>query len=699
MSTLLKIHPAIGIARLGDGTTAFYISPERTGDLPIACDREGNTTLGADGEEERVSAFKDDARRIARQAARFRIDIYPDGGGPGRELCLGETIEVTDTLSGKRIKGEVVDIRWTVYLANKKASFYAFQQLEGEHGYSADHPLRNPEITGDGPRRRLIIDPGPCTVRATPASARRAAFARWDDPAVPQTFPPPLLPYSIDTLGDLLVSQQDNHARLLVLGGHGRSGSMHTGFGEPQSTSYANNDGWFDDTSDGPVSAQIEINVQEVNGLPPATGAYGHVLFPVQCLAWVIVGYQRYAPQITDIVTMDETIFDTAVRFLAYRPEIFGVPPFDRTAAANRPHTAAERAAWRRSAQWNHAYYPHFWRDIWPILTRPDRYKWVMDFDPTDGGDPHNPTPGAGGVFDPTLLSVPPDARQDAHTIEALRQRRQMIFETLRKPGQENAYQLPTHPSRPGTGPIGMPDLCGDNPISNTAASKFLCLSETVLFLLEQWANGTFINERAEQFADADRGVLGNVLGGSFCPGAETGWILRNPAIYSEPYRIRHRPGVTPGSLSLDIDLAHGMEPGDITRYSSIPWQADFNECSSQDVDITYERWNQIAPAGSGDPTPRVIQPIYWWPAHRPMEVFVRTPSGPGAPIVPLSTAVSQVLTHGVQVAWSRGIPQSYMGDLMMVTAWRELGFIVQNDDAKPGDPTFIEVESDLPTA
>ena len=67
-----KIHPAIGIARLGDSPDQFYLAPEQTGQLPIECDQDGNAILTPDGHEQPISTFKDDRRRIKRQAARFR---------------------------------------------------------------------------------------------------------------------------------------------------------------------------------------------------------------------------------------------------------------------------------------------------------------------------------------------------------------------------------------------------------------------------------------------------------------------------------------------------------------------------------------------------------------------------------------------------------------------------------------------------
>src|SRR6202022_2796249 len=101
------------------------------------------------------------------------------------------------------------------------------------------------------------IDPGPQSVQFYDqyqgASQRTASFAA--SPNAGQTFPPPLQPNSITSLGNLRCTQQDGANRLLVLGGFGNSGSMVTGFGNPKIETFANNDGWFDDISDGPVTA------------------------------------------------------------------------------------------------------------------------------------------------------------------------------------------------------------------------------------------------------------------------------------------------------------------------------------------------------------------------------------------------------------------------------------------------------------
>ena len=69
-----RIHPGIGIARLGDSPDEFCISPEKPAALPIDCDALGNPRLTPDGESElAITKFKDVQGRIKKQAARFRI--------------------------------------------------------------------------------------------------------------------------------------------------------------------------------------------------------------------------------------------------------------------------------------------------------------------------------------------------------------------------------------------------------------------------------------------------------------------------------------------------------------------------------------------------------------------------------------------------------------------------------------------------
>jgi hypothetical protein len=83
-----KIHPGIGIARIGNSPDEFFIGPESLGDI-----------------SEPSGGFKDKEGRIKRQACRFRIYGYNEQGNAVKEITL-----------------EDAEITWKVTLANTKAS-------------------------------------------------------------------------------------------------------------------------------------------------------------------------------------------------------------------------------------------------------------------------------------------------------------------------------------------------------------------------------------------------------------------------------------------------------------------------------------------------------------------------------------------------------------------------------------------------
>lgn len=864
MPTKYHIHPAIGIARLGNSPDEFCISPETPAALPIACSSAGNPLLAPDGKSElTVQKFKDGAGRIKRQAARFQLYVYDDKNPEGRPLKLG------DPISGGGNQGILVDIQWRAYLANKKASWYEFRQLEGEHGYAPSHPRRNAGIVGDEARQRLIIDPGPRTVDCT--QKRTASFDRDGRDVYATTFPPPLKPASIDTLGEL---KTDDAGRLLVLGGFGNSGSFkYDDFGQPRIDTYANNDGWFDDTSDGPVTARLVMYSPEVDAIR---------FIDVEAPAWVIVGYPRYAPEILDMITMDEVILDMSVQQFAYRTDLYGISGTFADPQVIPPTDQEGLALWRAGRLiWNPDYKPWFYRDIWPILFRADQFSYLTSILGLSNF-PHNQS--ARGSFDPYKLGVPPivdketlaecekdclqrfhsgklfadslspsaqvfekqstgknrragklsaastadlvptfeqalkkatkrfahqllgkdpgtdyaayrdqwlraksgeeyekakaeldeaiekaletagsgmdaelykqlrkttfDLLKRYHTGKLLEQYhekcvaratldpdgpyRRYLFDLLRKPGEENDFRVVGEPTSRIHGLPLMPLLCGDNPLSNTLPSKFLRLTTYQYFLLRQWSRGLFHNEELEGWAhpdpfnpyagwvnrngrDLDMGVLSNVLGGAFCPGGEVGWILRNPSIYLEPFRIKADPafssfrqtaaqanankGIVPeadysaysgSELSQDDNFDVGMQPGDLTKHMAVPWQADFNECTTNTVDVTYAEWNTIYPQSEGDS--RLVREeksweTLWWPAHRPLQVF--------------EPAIVDGSTTYLWLDWSRGIPQTNAGDLKMVTEWSKLAFVIRtpgvdntpSEVPPPSPPPYIAIE------
>ena len=204
MATVYKIHPAIGIARLGNHPTSFFIGPEAPGSPGVE--------LGSTGIETALTAYKAGGR-VKRQAARFRVFAYDQAADGTLEL-----------------RGEVPEdarIDWTVDLVNRKA------ELNRTVGPARP---RNSNITD---RSSLIIrNPQPVTISGT-GQAPAAVQGRFLGTQV--------------YLGEL---RTDARGRLLVLGGRGSSASVPPGVAL---TNFANNNRWHDDVSDGPVSATVTL--------------------------------------------------------------------------------------------------------------------------------------------------------------------------------------------------------------------------------------------------------------------------------------------------------------------------------------------------------------------------------------------------------------------------------------------------------
>jgi hypothetical protein len=573
------IYPAVGVARVGDSPTDFYIGPETYRGLPIMPDGSAFTPKD----------FRDAKGHMRRQAARFRI--YREAGGKTEEVTL-------DTPGVK-------EIRWTVHVANKKASWYQFKTSSGEQGYAPNHPLRNVDVVKEADRLKLIIDAGPRGISGRNAGGPPSPveFSRSTIPPGYKggSFPPSSIkPFTIDTLGNL---QTDAAGRLLFLGGHGRSGSTAK---NPALPTFANNDGWWDDTSDGPVQAAITLISGEVIDAQAA---------------WVITAPPKYAPQLANLVTLYDVIFDTFVRLQGGRPDMFA------------------DGAWKKGEQ---GYRPSFATDIAPIFQRAAGYRWVAAIPPK----PH--------AFDFGKFANPDPA---------LNEFRKYYLDAIRPPYSNNVIV------NSSSGATMMPYIAGDDALgaedeagAALATSKYLRLTDTQYFMLQQWVDGFFeVGARPEPHPGKrlTQAVLENCVGGAFSPGIEMTWISRNPAIYAGPFRIKVRANI-PDPLSLGFDPERGMEPGDIARYMALPWQADFNECSSQPINT---------------------RTMWWWPVQRPEFVYLKS---------------------GHQVPWvgtdydQRGSDYiSFADNVQMVHNWDKLGSVY--DIGSAGHEDFVEVERTLP--
>ena len=92
-------------------------------------------------------------------------------------------------------------------------------------------------------------------------------------------------------LGEILT---DEAGRLLVLGGHGVSASSDGS----RAITFANNEGWHDDVSDGPVTAEVKLNGATLEVVP----------------AWVVVAPPNYGPQRKSVRTMWDLMRDVAIK-------------------------------------------------------------------------------------------------------------------------------------------------------------------------------------------------------------------------------------------------------------------------------------------------------------------------------------------------------------------------------------------------
>ena len=201
------IHPSIGIARLGNSPTDYFIGPEVSGYGPQPKD----------------GLFKDNEGRVKRQAVRFRIYAYDSSDKVVKEITADDG-----------------SVTWKVHLVNRKSASNEFK--------SFFNPLptkkRNSDVVGEERERTLVIDPGPLTINGINQGGTNFRFNKGKC-------------FGVEVpLGEL---RTDDKGRLIVLGGFGRSDCRDGNRDKYPLENFANNDGWFDDTSDGPVAASVTL--------------------------------------------------------------------------------------------------------------------------------------------------------------------------------------------------------------------------------------------------------------------------------------------------------------------------------------------------------------------------------------------------------------------------------------------------------
>ncbi len=318
----LRIHPSIGIARVGNSPDGYFVGPERVGDF----DRP-------------KQGFRDEHGRLKRQGARFRVfEHFPDGSA--REVSPGEA-----------------KITWHVTLANRKAagprflSYPSFLKLKDKKGSAKaamdGFPLRNKKIKKD--RSSLVL--GPASATLVP-DAKEPQDIQHSGCFFGRTLKAPI------TLGRL---QHDEDGRLLVLGGYGLAGSP---VGEPLSLNpndFADQDGWYDDTSDGQVTATVQFAHAPEEPVQ------------VEGAAWLVVVPPKFAPAFQTPVTLYDALLQRAV------DKGLRKVPSDQ---------------------------PSFTRDIFPILRRASQVRWTFADGQRQG------SPNGFHSFQMALVALPAQAKR-----------------------------------------------------------------------------------------------------------------------------------------------------------------------------------------------------------------------------------------------------------------------------------------------
>ncbi len=394
--------------------------------------------------------FRDDEGNLKRQAARFRVFEY--------QYDDGEPVGVREVVH----RGDV-SIRWSVHLCNRKAASRRFPPDEAG-------TLRNPGID----RERLIIDGGRQDVEGV--SSQVGVRGSFLDESV--------------TLGAL---RTDEYGRLVVLGGFGRSRSVPPNEPLPN---FANNPGWHDDVSDGPVTATIQ-----------AADADGNLTEVVAEPAWIVVAPPSFAPGLQNVVTWYDQALNIATRL-------------DRDYEPKRVS---------------------FIHHVHPILRRVSNLQWVNA--EIRGG--HSASRPRGDFLDPDYIA------RLADPSEQTRGEREAVF--------ANLYD-PNNPAGFGTMPQLNVGIAPDDPLREEIATALTPLQLRLLRKWStgrfeaDWTGEAPSAPTLDEIDEAgrpaalDRSAIEDTIGTPFYPGIEAGYLIARLDSYEAPFRIARR--MLPGQLT-----------------------------------------------------------------------------------------------------------------------------------------------------
>jgi hypothetical protein len=434
---------------------------------------------------------------LKRQAARFRV--Y----GVNAEGCIIR--ELTGQADAK--------IAWSVKLANTKSAWYGFQlALDIPEAASAPPTvLRNAAIAD---RERLTITPGARTV-----SGRDAKPKAFDDGEFMG---------SKVYLGEV---STDEAGRLIVLGGHGKSASCDGSW----AITFANNEGWYDDISDGPVTAKVELNGTPLEVVP----------------AWVVVAPPNFGPQRKSVRTMWDLMRDTAIK-------------------------GGLLAAPKR---------PSFTHDILPIFQRLNGLQWVnAGFAAGFGWN---------GAFD---LSTPAGIAKLADRGPANQEIRRVLANSFRRFEVDSWSPMPW-PWLYGDA-MNIPPAPTPRQNAALSDCQLAMLDQWAMGDFDADYDPAYIPPHdidqvplVEQGDVLTKAALDFCLADAFHPGCEMTWPVRSTTMYMLPFRFAHvlegwvapqlGEVLTSDGMTIPNGPLYGQVAGGITRWMAVPWQTDSASCRS----------------------------------------------------------------------------------------------------------------------
>jgi hypothetical protein len=422
----------------------------------------------------------------------------------------------------------------------------------------------------------------------------------------------------------------DEAGRLLVLGGLGHSDSV-----KPNNAirSFANNDFWYDDTSDGPVTASVLLN----------DGAQ----VPVKGMSWVIVAPPDFAPDTDNLINLYEIAEQVAIQ----------------QGWLTRPGTVS------------------FTRDVYPIFARLVGYQWVNAIALRGHG------PGKPG----NLLEQLAMLSDNSATAKPSRSR---VFQRIRKPSPANEQEAEEQansffmPQLSGDG--GDQTMKDPSTWLKILSSQYEILERWADGDFEaDWPGSvpvppTFADiPTSERPAALDRAALEHCVGGPFYPGIEMTYISRDPAFYAEPFRLK--PDLAPGDITKRMAVPW---QADFYQCNTHWWPAQRPDdvVIEEQYQAVLKAFEVEAANPDSDPAIMLFDREQW---ARGVEKNIVVPQ-PEVPDIPGETPEQH--QQRVQVEWDRR--RALAGDDGLVQRWSQLGFVVSKTTPN-GQKVLVETERD----